>query len=67
MKSRGSGDNTALEQKLDVVIGLLQHLVGLEMARGGTTQQVIASHLHVSKTNVVAMLKGVRLGDQQQQ
>jgi hypothetical protein len=64
MKSKGNGGNAALERKLDVVIGLIQHLVALEMARGGTTQQVIASHLRVSKTNVVAMLKGVRLGGQ---
>jgi hypothetical protein len=61
MKSRGDADNAALEQKLDVLIGLMRQLVALEMARGGTTQQVIAKHLHVSKTNVVAMLKGVRL------
>ena len=66
MKARGGGDNAALEQKLDAVIGLMRQLVALEMARGGTTQQVIAKHLRVSKTNVVAMLKGVRLGGQQE-
>ena len=64
MKSKVKAENAALEQKLDVIIGLMQHLVALEMARGGTTQQTIASHLHVSKTNVVAMLKDVRLGGQ---
>ena len=67
MKSRGNTDSAALEQKLDVMIGLMRQLVALEMARGGTTQQVIAGHLHVSKTNVVAMLKGVRLDGRQQQ
>ncbi|WP_426609505.1 hypothetical protein [Bradyrhizobium sp. McL0616] len=66
MKPRGNGENAATQQKLDVVIELMQRLVAIEMARGGTTQQVIAQHLHVSKTNVVAMLKGVRLGRQQE-
>jgi transcriptional regulator len=61
MKSRKDVDNAALGQKLDAMIGLMRQLVALQMARGGTTQQVIAKHLRLSKTNVVAMLKGVRL------
>ncbi len=67
MKSRASGENAAVEQKLDVVIGLLQHLVALEMARDGTSKQAIAKHLHLAKATVVSMLKGVKLDGRQQE
>jgi hypothetical protein len=66
MKSRASGEN-ALEQKLDVVIVLLQHLVALEMAREGTPKQTIAKHLRLAKATVVSMLKGVKLDGRQQE
>jgi DNA-binding MarR family transcriptional regulator len=65
MKYRASDDNAALEQKLDVVIGLLQHLVALEMAREGTPKQAIAKHLRLAKATVVSMLKGVSLDGRQ--
>ena len=65
MRSR-DGDNAALEQKLDVVIGLLQQLVALEMAREGTPKQAIAKQLRVAKATVVSMLKGVKLDGRQQ-
>lgn len=54
------GDDSALVKKLDTVIGLLKHLVVLELARQGATQQSIAKHIHASKSSVVEMLKGTR-------
>lgn len=52
--------NAVLIEKLDTTIGLLKHLVVLELARQGATQQVIAKHIHVSKSSVVEMLKGTK-------
>ena len=49
-----------IEQKLDIIIGLLQHLVALELMKGGVTKQAIAKHLHVATATVVKMLKGVK-------
>ncbi|MEJ1967426.1 MAG: hypothetical protein WDN03_02125 [Rhizomicrobium sp.] len=49
-----------LEQKLDTAIGLLQHLLALELAKGGVPQQEIAKHIHVANATVVKMLKGVK-------
>lgn len=56
---------TNLEQKLDTAIGLLQHLLALELAREGVPQQMIAKHLHMAKASVNAMLKGVKVRGQQ--
>lgn len=67
MKSRGGSDNAGLEKKLDAVIGLLQQLVAIEMAREGTPKQTIAKHLHLAKATVVSMLKGVKLDGEGQQ
>jgi len=67
MKARGNGENAALERKLEAVIGLLQQLVALEMAREGTPKQTIAKHLRLAKATVVSMLKGVKLDGRQQQ
>lgn len=50
--------NTTIEQKLDEAIGLLRHLLALELAREGVTQQAIAKHIRVAKATVVNMLKG---------
>jgi DNA-binding MarR family transcriptional regulator len=55
--------NVVLEDKLDAVIGLLRHLVVLELARQGATQQAIAKHIRVSKSTVVEMLKGTKRDD----
>lgn len=52
----------ALEQKLDTVIALLQHLVAVELSRGGVTQAQIGKHLHVAKATVGKMLQGVKGG-----
>lgn len=49
MKPGGDGVNAAVEQKLDVVIGLLQHLAALEMVRDGTSNQAIAKHLRLAR------------------
>lgn len=62
MKNGGTG----LEQKLDTAIGLLQHLLALELAREGVPHQVIAKHLRVAKASVGTMLKGVKRHGQQQ-
>lgn len=52
--------NAVLVEKLDSVIGLLKHLVVLELARQGATQQTIAKHIRASKSSVVEMLKGTK-------
>jgi predicted transcriptional regulator len=49
-----------VEQKLDTIIGLLQHLLALELAKGGVPQQEIAKHIHVATATVVKLLKGVK-------
>lgn len=54
------GTNRTIEKKLDVVIELLQHLLALELSKNGITQEVIGKRLHVAKTKVVEMLKGVK-------
>ena len=56
---------TDLENKADTAIGLLQHLLALELAREGVSQQAIAKHLHVATARVSAMLKGVKARGQQ--
>ncbi|KKR53887.1 MAG: hypothetical protein UT90_C0004G0072 [Parcubacteria group bacterium GW2011_GWA1_40_21] len=52
--------NQTVEKKLDAVIGLLQHLVALELSKSGVTQEVIGKRLHVAKATVVEMLKGIK-------
>lgn len=49
-----------VEQKLDRVIELLQHLVALELSRRGATQETIGKSIHVAKASVVKMLTGVK-------
>lgn len=50
-------ENRKVEEKLDRVIELLQHLLALELAKGGVTQAAIGKHLKVAKSSVVKMLK----------
>ena len=52
--------STTLAEMLDTAIGLLKHLVVLELARQGATQQAIAKHISASKSSVVEMLKGTK-------
>lgn len=58
--------NATVEQKLDEAVGLLRHLLAIELAREGVTQQAIAKHIHVAKATVVNMLKGVKRNGRQQ-
>jgi predicted transcriptional regulator len=53
-------ENSTAEQKLDAIVGLLQNLLALELARSGLTQEAIGKHLHVAKATVVKMLQGVK-------
>lgn len=66
MKSRGTNENALLEEKMDTVIGLLQQLLALELAREGTSKQAIAKHLRLAKATVVSMMMGVKLDGRQQ-
>lgn len=52
--------NQTVEKKLDAVIELLQNLLALELSKSGVTQDVIGKRLHVAKSTVVEMLKGVK-------
>jgi Mn-dependent DtxR family transcriptional regulator len=52
--------SAVLVEKLDTAIGLLKHLVVLELARQGATQQAIAKRIRASKPSVVEMLKGTK-------
>jgi transcriptional regulator len=56
----GKRASDVAEQKLDIIIGLLQQLVVLELARQGVKQQKIAKHLCVASAKVTAMLDGVK-------
>ncbi|WIG49223.1 MULTISPECIES: hypothetical protein [unclassified Afipia] len=46
-------------EKLDSIIALLQYLVALELQKSGVPQSTIGTHLHVAKSRVVDMLRGV--------
>jgi DNA-binding MarR family transcriptional regulator len=48
-----------IENKLDAVISLLQYLVALELSQRGVPQSTIGKHLHVAKSTVVDMRRGV--------
>jgi Mn-dependent DtxR family transcriptional regulator len=45
--------------KLDTLIGLSRNMLALELWKSGATQEEIAKRLHVSKSTVVEMLRGV--------
>jgi Mn-dependent DtxR family transcriptional regulator len=45
--------------KLDTLIELSRNMLALELWKGGATQEGIAKRLHVSKSTVVEMLRGV--------
>ena len=49
----------AAEQKMDIVIQLLQHLVAVQLFQSNVPKGDIAKHLHVAKSKVVKMLKYV--------
>lgn len=52
--------NARIEDKLDTVIGLLQHLIAIELSKEGMTQENIGKSLRVAKATVVKMLKGTK-------
>ena len=52
--------NQIVENKMDVVIELLQNLLALELSKSGVTQDVIGKRLHVAKATVGEMLKGIK-------
>lgn len=56
----GKGTSNAAEQKLDIIIGLLQQLVVRQLADRGVTQEKIGKHLHVAKATVVGMMDGIK-------
>jgi predicted transcriptional regulator len=56
----GKSTGNATEQKLDTIIDLLQHLVVLQLADRGVTQERIGKHLHVAKAAVVDMMDGIK-------
>jgi hypothetical protein len=58
--------NATVEQRLDEAVGLLRHLLAIELAREGVTQQAIAKHIRVAKATVVNMPKGVKRNGRQQ-
>ena len=53
-------ENNKLEKKLDLVIELLRHNTAVSLFRSGATQDDICKSLHIRKTKVVEMLKGVK-------
>jgi len=55
-----NGTNDTLERRLDTVIELLRHLLVLELAQPGVTQEKIGKHLHIAKSSVVEMLSGIK-------
>jgi len=54
-------DNDELVQKkLDTIIDLLRHLVALEFSNRGVSRDIIGKRLHIAKSTVVGMLKGIK-------
>ena len=53
-------ENLAAEQKLDTHCRFFRHLLALELARSGLTQEAVGKRLHVAKATVVKMLHRVK-------
>lgn len=54
-------DNSlSLETKLDTIIGLLQHILALQLADRKISQTDIGKHLHIAKASVGKLLKGIK-------
>lgn len=53
-------NNAGLEKKLDVMIGLLQHLLAVELSKSAMTHDEIRKHLGVGKATINQMLKGIK-------
>lgn len=52
--------NAGVEKKLDTLIGLVQHLLAIELSKCGMTHDAIRKHLGVGKATVNSMLMGVK-------
>jgi len=52
--------NAGLEKKLDTIIGLLQHILAVQLAGRGVRQTDIGKHIRVATATVGKMLKGVK-------
>ncbi len=52
--------NPNIEKKLDTMIGLLQHLLAIELSKSGMTHDIIRKHLGVGKATVNSMLMGIK-------
>jgi len=52
--------NAGIEKRLDMIVGLLQHILALQLATRGVRRAEIGKHLHVATATVGKMLKGVR-------
>ena len=53
-------NNSGIEKKLDVVIGLLQHLLAIELSKNAIAHGEIRKHLGVGMAVVNKMLKGIK-------
>jgi hypothetical protein len=51
----------AIQEKLDTIIELLQSLLALELSRNRVPRDIIGKRLHVAKSTVVKMLKGIKI------
>jgi len=51
---------TEVEKKLDTIIGLLQHLLALQLKSRGVRQIEIGKYIHISTAAVGKMLKGIK-------
>lgn len=49
-----------VEEKLDMVIELLKHLIAVELARGGVPQAKIAKRVRLATATVNKMLQGMK-------
>ena len=52
--------DTLIVERLDTMVGLLQHLLALELKREGIPQSVIAKHIGIANAAAGALLKGTR-------
>lgn len=52
--------NQTIEEKLDVVIELLQYLLAVELSKKGVPKADIRKRLRVAQATVTGMLKGIK-------
>jgi predicted transcriptional regulator len=57
MRRMKEAATTEVEKKLDTIIGLLQHLLALQLAGRGVKQTEIGKHIHIATATVSKMLK----------